>query len=121
MGSVVPGVTYYYYVVAVKAYASDAIVNEDESFTISGSKSKLSNPVVYTSKAPLSAPKSFKVTSKKAGKVELSWKRDTKAVGYKVYRSTKKNGTYKVVALCESESMTLIEGKATAAKKIKAK
>ena len=85
------GTTYYY---QVKAY--------------SGSGSNLtylanSEIVKATSKPAAVTVKS--VTAKK-GKVTLKWKKDKSVNGYIIYRSTKKNGTYKRIATVKGAAKT---------------
>jgi hypothetical protein len=57
-------------------------------------------------KEKLTAPKSLKVTSTKKGKLKISWKKVTSASRYRVYYSTKKKGTYKVLANTKKTSIT---------------
>lgn len=46
----------------------------------------------------IAAPKSLKVTSSKPEQMKLTWKKVSKASGYEVLRSTKKNSGYQVIA-----------------------
>jgi cobalamin biosynthesis protein CobT len=54
----------------------------------------------------LTAPKSLKVTSPKKGNLKISWRKVTSASRYRVYYSTKKKGTYKVLANTTKTSIT---------------
>lgn len=44
------------------------------------------------------------VKSNKSGSMEIKWKKDSKAHGYRIKRSTKKNGTYQIIAEIEGSS-----------------
>ncbi len=52
----------------------------------------------------LVAPADFKVSSSDPGKVILSWGRVYGAAGYKIYRSTKKNGSFKQLKVIDDNS-----------------
>lgn len=50
--------------------------------------------------------KSVKATSAGHDSIKLTWKKASGAKGYKIYRSTKKNGTYKLVKTTNKTSFT---------------
>ncbi len=76
-----PGKTYYYKVVAVgKTSAANSAQSEPKSATC-----KLAQPMVTLTNAASS------------GKIKVSWKEVTGAESYSVYRSTSKNGDYKLI------------------------
>ncbi len=54
----------------------------------------------------LESPRSFKVTNKNYSSIKLSWSAVNRAVGYEVYRSTKKNGPYKLLTRTTKTSYT---------------
>ena len=66
------------------------------------------------SKTVKATPKAKKLkvkAKKKAGRTVLSWKKVKGATGYKVYRSTKKNGKYKKVKTITKKSITTFKAK----------
>ncbi|WP_288682819.1 DUF4430 domain-containing protein [uncultured Eubacterium sp.] len=66
------------------------------------------------SKTVKATPKAKKLkvkAKKKAGRTVLSWKKLKGATGYKVYRSTKKNGKYKKVKTITKKSLTTFKAK----------
>lgn len=76
------GSAYYY---KVRAYTKSG-----DGAKVYGSFSSISSPKV-------SAPNVKPHISSASGKVTLKWQKPTRALGYKVYRSKKKRGTYKLV------------------------
>lgn len=72
-------VTYYYKITANCAYAQ--------------CESKLSGSV----RALVPTSPEIQLKQKKAGYIKLSWTKNTKATGYMLYRSTKKNSGYKLI------------------------
>lgn len=50
------------------------------------------------------APANFKVRYKNTSKVTITWKKVKGATGYQIYRSTKKNGKYKLVKTIQKPS-----------------
>ena len=66
------------------------------------------------SKTVKATPKAKKLkikAKKKAGRTVLSWKKVKGATGYKVYRSTKKNGKYKKVKTITKKSLATFKAK----------
>ena len=66
------------------------------------------------SKTVKATPKAKKLkvkAKKKAGRTVLSWKKVKGATGYKVYRSTKKNGKYKKVKTITKKSLVTFKAK----------
>ena len=66
------------------------------------------------SKTVKAIPKAKKLkvkAKKKAGRTVLSWKKVKGATGYKVYRSTKKNGKYKKVKTITKKSLVTFKAK----------
>lgn len=62
-----------------------------------------------------SKPNGLIATSKNSSCVELSWQPSSNAQGYYIYRSTTKNGTYKLVgAVNGAENVTYVNGNLTA-------
>lgn len=61
-------------------------------------------PTVEPAKVTPELVKSFKV-KKKSGKVVLTWKKDSKAAGYEIQRSLKKNSGFKRLALIKKNSV----------------
>lgn len=82
--SVNAGSTYYYKIVAFKKSGSK---------TYNASASDL-----VSAKAVPSAVNSFKVSSVTSKTVKLTWKENSGATGYYIYRATSKSGTYSKVA-----------------------
>ncbi len=82
------GKTYYY---KVEATAKNA--------TSSTSK-------VVSAKPALTVPSSVKATSSSYNKVTVTWKKVAGVTGYKVYRATSKNGSYKKVATVKTLKWT---------------
>lgn len=86
-----PGVTYYYYVKAFK-YGEEQIYNEvntSDNAEIESADSKAASAMVSTVK--VSKPTSLKVKAYK-GKMAVTWKKVSNAVGYEVYRKTTAKG-----------------------------
>lgn len=50
--------------------------------------------------------------TKKKHTINISWSKNSKVTGYKVYRSTSKNGTYKLVKTTSAKSVKLTNNKA---------
>ena len=58
------------------------------------------------------------VKSKSSGSMEVKWKKDSKASGYRLKRSTKKNGTYEVIAEIDgSTNVKYVDKTVTAGKR----
>ena len=89
------GTTYYFQVRAVTPYG----------------KSELSEAISAT--PTLKAPVGFKVTSKTAGQVKLTWKERANAQGYIIYRASSAKGDYKKVKVVDGGSKTSVTLKAT--------
>ncbi len=86
-----PGVTYYYYVRAFK-YGEEQIYNEVNTIAdaeIMSADSKAASAMVST--VEVSKPTSLKVKAYK-GKMAVTWKKVSNAVGYEVYRKTTAKG-----------------------------
>ncbi|MCR5396752.1 MAG: fibronectin type III domain-containing protein, partial [Lachnospiraceae bacterium] len=92
------------YNISVKAYK-----------TIAGKKYYGTSSTV-TGKTLVSTP-SFKVKSSAAKKAKLSWKKNTSATGYTIYRSTKKNKGFKKIADVPSSKSNWTNKKLTSKKK----
>lgn len=83
------GHTYYYKVRAYRNYQS-----EDGSTSVQYSQfSKVVSALV----APTLEAPNLKTWVTGSRKIQLSWKRNSDASGYQIYRSTKKKGTYKKI------------------------
>lgn len=91
------GKTYYY---KIRSYADN------------GKKTKYgSYSSVTSAKAKVSGTKFTKVSSSNAKKVTLKWEKQDKADGYKIYRKTGKNGTYKEIkTISKSKTVSYTNG-----------
>ncbi|WP_395017878.1 Ig-like domain-containing protein, partial [Robinsoniella peoriensis] len=68
--------------------------------------------------ANLASPVITKIEAKSYNKVKITWSKVTGADGYRIYRSTKKNGTYKKIATVKGRSKTTyVNEKLTTGKK----
>lgn len=83
------GKTYYY---KIKSFIKEADINGESASIISDFSKAVSAKSVIPGKVTLS---SVKKSSSKS--VKLTWKKVTGASGYAIYRSTKKDGTYKKI------------------------
>ena len=89
--NVIYGTTYYY---QVKAYSGSG-----------SNRTYLANSEIVKATSKPAAVTVKSVTVKK-GKITLKWKKDKSVSGYIIYRSTKKNGTYKRIANVKGASKT---------------
>ncbi len=97
-----PGVTYYYFVVACKRGVSyqwkNGETDEGTSYDPGRYGSKSASATVTSTKQP-AKPASFKVkAAAKKKQVTLTWKTVKGAIGYEVYRSTKKKSGFEKIA-----------------------
>ncbi|MDU7030633.1 glycoside hydrolase domain-containing protein [uncultured Robinsoniella sp.] len=68
--------------------------------------------------ANLASPVITKIEAKSYNKVKITWSKVTGSDGYRIYRSTKKNGTYKKIATVKGRSKTTyVNEKLTTGKK----
>ncbi len=95
-----PGKYYYYYVVAVDA---NGVVSEKSN--IAGRTCDYARPAVTASNVA------------STGKVKLTWSAVEGATSYKVYRSTKENGTYTLMKTVKDGATTYTNTNAVAGKK----
>jgi len=95
-----PGKYYYYYVVAVDA---NGVVSEKSN--IVGRTCDYARPAVTASNVA------------STGKVKLTWTAVEGATSYKVYRSTKENGTYSLMKTVKDGATTYTNTNAVAGKK----
>lgn len=97
--SAVAGTKYYYKVVATHSNS-----NGNSSYSgLVGRTTDLARPVVKTS------------NNAKTGKIVLSWKKISGAAGYKIYRSTSSDGTYKLIkTVTDATVLTYTDSSGTA-------